>query len=114
RARLIDWDHAAVGPATYDLSTFLLRFPAEHRPWVLELYRQAVADAGWNLSDERDLNYLFETHEYARFANRIIWPAIALVQDRAEWGVEALAEIEQWFAEFRGVLAVSAPRLAAA
>src|SRR6266542_6642908 len=26
-ARLIDWDHAAVGPASYDLSTFLLRFP---------------------------------------------------------------------------------------
>ena len=106
-ARLIDWDHAAVGPATYDLSTFLLRFPPEHRAWVLELYRQAVAEVGWRLPDERDLNFLFEVHEYARFANRIIWPAIALVQDRAEWGYDALAEIEEWFEQFGPVLPVA-------
>ncbi len=107
RARLIDWDHAAVGPPTYDLSTFLLRFPSEHREWVLELYRQAVAPAGWRLPAVQVLNSLFETHEYARFANRIIWPAIALAQDRAEWGIEALAEIEQWFEEFGPVLPVA-------
>ena len=104
RARLIDWDHAAVGPASYDLSTFLLRFPSEHRPWVLELYRQAVADNGWRVPGERELNLLFETHEYARFANRIIWPAIALVMDGAAWGAEALAEIEGWFEQFEPVL----------
>ena len=108
KARLIDWDHAAVGPASYDLSTFLLRFPSEHRQWILELYRQAVAEAGWRLPDECDLNLLFETHEYARFANRIIWPAIALVTDRAAWGVDALAEIDQWFNEFEPVLPVAA------
>jgi len=108
RARLIDWDHAAVGPPTYDLSTFLLRFPSEHREWVLELYRQAVAAAGWRLPAMQVLNSLFETHEYARFANRIIWPAIALAQDRAEWGIEALAEIEQWFEEFGAVLPIAA------
>jgi aminoglycoside phosphotransferase (APT) family kinase protein len=108
RARLIDWDHAAVGPPTYDLSTFLLRFPSEHRSWVLELYRQAVAEAGWRLPDERDLNSLFETHEYARFANRIIWPAIALVQDRAEWGYDSLAEIEEWFEQLGPVLPAEA------
>jgi hypothetical protein len=107
-ARLIDWDHAAVGPATYDLSTFLMRFPLEHRPWVLQLYRQAVAEAGWRLPDEADLNFLFETHEYARFANRIIWPAIALVLDRAEWGYDSLAEIEEWFEQFGPVLPVEA------
>jgi Phosphotransferase enzyme family len=104
RARLIDWDHAAVGPASYDLSTFLLRFPLEHRPWMLELYRQAVADNGCRLPGERELNLLFETHEYARFANRIIWPAIALVMDGAAWGAEALAEIEGWFEQFEPVL----------
>ena len=108
RARLIDWDHAAVGPATYDLSTFLLRFPSEHRPWVLELYRQAVAQAGWDLPEERDLNFVFETHEFARFANRIIWPAIAVVQDHADWGYDALAEIEEWFEQFGPVLPVAA------
>lgn len=107
QARLIDWDHAAVGPASYDLSTFLIRFPSEHRPWVLDLYRQAVAAAGWRLPCERDLNLLFETHEYARFANRIIWPAIALVMDGAEWGAEALAEIDGWFEEFEPVLPVA-------
>lgn len=104
RARLIDWDHAAVGPATYDLSTFLLRFPSEHRPWVFELYRQAVAKVGWDLPEERELNFVFETHEYARFANRIIWPAIALVQDGGEWGYDALAEIEEWFEQLGPVL----------
>ena len=31
-ARLIDWEHAAVGPASYDLSTFLYRFAAADRP----------------------------------------------------------------------------------
>src|SRR5437667_6425167 len=103
-ARFIDWDHAGVGPASYDLSTFLLRFPAEHRQWILELYRQAVAEAGWRLPAERELNTLFETHEYARFANRIIWPAIALVTDRAAWGLEALAEIDEWFEQFDPVL----------
>src|SRR5438552_13625933 len=108
RARLIDWDHAAVGPASYDLSTFLLRFPSEHRLWVLDLYRQAVADAGWGLPGERELNLLFETHEYARIANRIIWPAIALVMDGAEWGTEALAEIDGWFEQFEPVLPVVA------
>ena len=84
--RLIDWDHAGVGPTSYDLSTFLLRFPAQHRQWVLELYQEAVLAGGWKLPAAEQLNFLFETHEYARFANRIIWPSIALTVDRAEWG----------------------------
>ena len=107
RARLIDWDHTAVGPASYDLSTFLLRFPSEHRRWVLDLYRKAVAGAGRYLPGERELNRLFETHEYARFANRIIWPAIALVMEHAAWGVEELAEIDGWFGQFEPVLPVA-------
>ena len=107
RARLIDWDHTAVGPASYDLSTFLLRFPSEHRRWVLDLYRKAVAGAGRYLPGERELNRLFETHEYARFANRIIWPAIALVMEHAAWGVEELAEIDRWFGQFEPVLPVA-------
>jgi len=108
RARLIDWDHAAVGPASYDLSFFLLRFPVEHRSWILELYRQAVARAGWDLPGERELNLLFETHEYARFANRIIWPAVAVGMDQAGWGFEELAEVERWFDRFEPALPVGA------
>jgi hypothetical protein len=105
KARLIDWDHAAVGPASYDLSTFLMRFPKPERPWILASYREAVAPAGWRLPDARDLNLLFETAELARFANRIIWPAIALAQDQAEWGFDTLAEIEEWFGNLEPVLA---------
>ena len=104
RARLIDWDHAAVGPISYDLSTFLLRFPVEHRLKILDLYREAVASANWRLPPAPALNRLFETAEYARFANRVIWPAIALARDGAEWGFDALAEVEQWFEEMQPVL----------
>jgi hypothetical protein len=58
------------------------------------------------LPDVKTLNLLFETHEYARFANRIIWPAIALVMDRGEWGIEALAEIDQWFEQLQPVFPI--------
>ncbi len=104
QARLIDWDHAAVGLASYDLSTFLLRFATQHRLWILQLYREAVVHSGWRLPSAKDLNLLFETAEYARCANCIIWPAIALVRDQADWGLDALAEVERWFEEWRPVL----------
>ena len=104
QARLIDWDHAAVGPASYDLSTFLLRFPSQHRPWILELYRTAATQAGWRLPGAKDLNLLFETAEWARYANCLIWPAIALVRERADWGFDTLAEVERWFEEMQPVL----------
>ena len=102
--RLIDWDYVGVGPFSYDLSTFLLRFPPERRPSILEFYRNAVEESGWELPTPDNLNALFETAEYARFANRIIWPAIALVTDKAEWGAAALAEVEEWFQQFEPVL----------
>jgi hypothetical protein len=104
KARLIDWDQVGVGPLSYDLSTFLLRFPPPHRTWVLDLYREAVRSADWTLPPARDLNLLFETAEFARFANCIIWPAIALVHDRLGWGFEELAKVEQWFESWEPVL----------
>jgi len=91
-------------PASYDLSTFLLRLPPQERSWVLELYRVETSRAGWRLPTARMLNVLFETAEYARLANRIIWPAIALVEDRAPWAWEALAEVDQWFEDLGPVL----------
>lgn len=103
--RLIDWDHASVGPASYDLSTFLLRLPAEERNWALDHYRDEIAQAGWRLPSAPILNLLFETAEYARLANRVIWPAIALVRDGAAWAWDALTEVNQWFEDFRPVLA---------
>ena len=96
-ARLIDWDHAAVGPVSYDLSTFLYRFPRRARPWILEAYRRAMARGAWCLPPVRDLNVLFETAEYARYANRVIWPAAALLQEHERWGWDQLAEVERWF-----------------
>jgi len=96
-ARLIDWDHTAVGPASYDLSTFVYRFPRAERAWIVQAYRRPAARAGWCLAEVRDLNVLFETAEYARYANRVIWPAAALLQDGSAWGWEQLAEVERWF-----------------
>jgi thiamine kinase-like enzyme len=101
---LIDWDRAGVGPISYDLSTFLLRFPTHQRLWILGLYRETIAHAGWHLPSARELNLLFETAESARYANRVIWPAIALLREHAEWGYDELAAVEQWFERLEPVL----------
>jgi thiamine kinase-like enzyme len=106
QARLIDWDRAAVGPVSYDLSTFLLRFPPHHRWWILDLYSRAVEPLGWRLPSKRDLNLLFDTAECARFANCAIWPSVALLSERAEWGFDALAWVEQGFETLEPVLPV--------
>jgi thiamine kinase-like enzyme len=97
RVRLIDWDHAAVGPISYDLSTFLYRFPPADRPWILDLYQDAVGRRGWRLPSAADLNLLFTTAEYARLANRLIWPAIAVWKGHTEWGFDELAALAHWF-----------------
>jgi thiamine kinase-like enzyme len=104
RALLIDWDHVGVGPISYDLSTFLYRFPPRDRKWVLGCYQEAIGHAGWLLPSAGDLNLLFETAECARYANRAIWPAIALLHERAEWGYAELAAVEQWFELLEPVL----------
>ena len=97
RACLVDWDRVGVGPFAYDLSTLLLRFPSEERGGVLDAYRRAVARAGWSLPPAAELNLMCETAELARYANRVIWPALALVHEQAAWGFAELAEVERWF-----------------
>ena len=97
RARLVDWDRLGVGPFSYDLSTFLFRFPPDQRAGILEQYRRAVQRAGGRLAPTQQLQLLFDTAERARYANRIIWPALALVRERAAWGFPELAEVERWF-----------------
>jgi len=52
----------------------------------------------------RELNRLFETAELARYASRIIWPAIALAHDGTDWGFAELEAIEQWFEDLAPVL----------
>jgi hypothetical protein len=105
RVRLIDWDHVGVGPFSYDLSTFLMRFPLPERPGILSRYRHAVGRAGWRLPADPELNVLFETAEYARFANRVAWAAMAWLHGGAEWVPVELAEIARWFEAWRPVLA---------
>ena len=104
QARLAGWDHAGVGPVSYDLSSFLLRFPLRYRLWVLNLYRDAIQPAGWTLPPVRDLNLLFETAEFARLANCLIWPAVALVHDHFGWGFDELSNVDQWFQSWEPVL----------
>src|SRR5216110_3489903 len=64
----------------------------------------AVAVAGWRLPAERELNVLFETAEYARFAIRAAWAAMAWLNEGAEWVPVELAEIARWFEVWRPVL----------
>ena len=104
RVRIIDWDRAGVGSASYDLSTFLLRFAPEHRPWILSLYRRAMGDGGWRMPGRHELNRLFEIAECARYANRVIWPALALLRDRASWAFDELAAVDGWFEALQPVL----------
>jgi Ser/Thr protein kinase RdoA (MazF antagonist) len=95
-ARLIDWDHTGVGPAVYDLSTFLLRFAPEQRGWILGRYRDAALRRGRRLPDVRVLNRLFETAEFARYACCLAEAASEASRGR-RWGFEQMAEIEGWF-----------------
>ena len=105
RAHLIDWDRAGVGPVCYDLSTFLLRFPAQHRPAIMDIYRAEVGRLGWRLAPDAQLNTLFDTAERARYAHYVIWPALAVIQPGGAWGFDALAAVADWFDALRPVLA---------
>lgn len=97
RVRLIDWDHAGAGPLIYDLSTFLSRFPAEDRQWILDAYLQAPERPPWKVPSNKDLNLLFETAEYARLAYCVIWPAIEAGDSQVAWAFDKLAETDEWF-----------------
>jgi len=102
--RLADWDRAGVGPMSYDLSTFLLRFPADQRAWILDVYARALERHVWRLPGRSRLNLLFETAELSRYANRVIWPALAILREGAAWGFDELAEVERWFEAFQPVI----------
>lgn len=104
RVRLVDWDHLGVGSFSYDLSTFLSCLPPTRRAHALAVYRAAMTSYGWNLPPDGALNLLFDTAELARIANRVIWPAIALAHDGADWAYDELAEIEGWFERWRPLI----------
>lgn len=95
--RLIDWDHAGVGHATYDLSAFLLRFPPAERSWILECYAEEARRLGWPLPERDVLGPLFETAELARLVSLVLWPALELLAGPADWVAERFADVERWF-----------------
>jgi hypothetical protein len=97
RAQLIDWDHVGAGPFSYDLSTFLYRSSREERPWILQWYREAVERAGWHLPELGELNLLLHTAESARYIHCILFAAMALLHDDAEWGINELVDWDRWF-----------------
>lgn len=103
QVRLIDWDRAGAGPIAYDLSTFMLRFPSTQRYELMELYREAAQSMRWKIPAYKDLNMIFETFEFARYACLMIWPAIALWESGAAWALEQLEEVERWFQAWEGV-----------
>ncbi|MEE8507564.1 MAG: phosphotransferase [Myxococcota bacterium] len=102
--RLIDWDHAGVGPATFDLSNLLMRLPVGLRLGALADYRDAGGAAGWGSPGRDDLNFLFETAECGRIANCVVWPALDFWRRGEPWALERLASIDCWFEELEPAL----------
>ncbi|HVH66763.1 MAG TPA: aminoglycoside phosphotransferase family protein [Gemmatimonadales bacterium] len=101
RARLIDWDHVGVGPVSYDVSTLLYQSAPDERPAMLRRYLTATERQGCRLPDDATLNLLFHTAECARYAHCIVWAAMALLHDGAEWGIAELIDFDHWFRALR-------------
>jgi hypothetical protein len=99
--RLIDWDHVGVGTLSYDLSTLLYQSPPGDRSWVLCRYRAALECAGHRLPADPELNELFHAAETTRGVSCVIWPAMALLHDGAEWGRSGLVDLDDWFETLR-------------
>ena len=97
RAQLIDWDHVGAGPFSYDLSTFLYRSSAEERPLILQHYRDAMRSAGWQLPGVEELSLLCHTAESSRYVHCLLFAAMALLHDGADWAVSALVDWDRWF-----------------
>jgi thiamine kinase-like enzyme len=102
--RLIDWDHAGLGPIGYDLSTFLARLSPDERDGVLEMYEE-MAGAVWELPSREDLNYVFETFQLARLASCVLWAAFAVTDEpHASWPMQELEEADDWLGSIEAVL----------
>ena len=106
RILIIDWDHAGVGPVSYDLSTFLMKLPEEERIRTLNLYIEIRDDNRYGWPSYQEWNMLFETNELARLSNCIIWPCIAARHDMSDWAFEDLARIRDWFNGLKPVLPI--------
>ena len=90
RVRLIDWDHVGVGPAGFDISTHVARYPAAQRAIVLERYAGAMADRGYPFHDDLDWELLVSTFEAGRLANQVIWVVLGILEGNG-WTFRELA-----------------------
>ena len=102
--RLIDWDHAGIGAALYDLSTFLRQFPAADRPWILDSYRALVGRSGWPWPEPALFERAAESCELGRFASCLLWRTLFVLQlprdaPPPDWVLEDVLEMERWFVE---------------
>jgi hypothetical protein len=107
--RLVDWERAGVGPALYDLSTFLRQLPAADRPGVLGAYRACVRPAGWPWPAPALFERAAESCELGRFASCLAWRVLSALDVEAavlpDWLFDDLVEMERWFAERTPLLA---------
>ena len=55
-------------------------------------------------------NELFETHEFVRLANCVVWACKAAKKGQEEWTFEELAKIGGWFEAWRPVLPIDDER----
>jgi thiamine kinase-like enzyme len=101
--RLIDWERAGVGPVSYDLSAFLLRFAPELRPGILLHYQEGFPGRR-HWPGRAVWNSLFDTAEQARIANAVLWRGLAALEGHLAWALEELAECESAFAALAPVL----------
>jgi ATP-binding cassette subfamily B protein len=88
--RLIDWDHAGVGPAVFDLSTLLRYYPPRLRESIRVHYSDAMASHGFPFDAGIDWDLLCDSLEAGRLANCIIWNAIDFLQTRSPWALKEL------------------------
>lgn len=96
-ARLIDWDHAVVGPVVYDLSTLIPRLSPRVRNLALRAYESALGSAGRRLPGPAELNEAFKTTEFARLAYCLI-PLAESAGEGRDWAYEELGDVDRWFA----------------
>ncbi len=105
--RLIDWDHAGVGPVSYDLSALLMGFAPETRDPLLSRYRECYEESSntrprW--PSRAEWNALFDTAERARLANAAVWSTLGALDGHVGWPLDELAQVDAAFGALGPVL----------
>ncbi len=105
--RLIDWDHAGVGPVSYDLSAFLMGIPAGDRETLLSRYQERYEECSGtrpHWPSRAEWNALFEGAERTRLTNAVVWRALNALDGHADYAFDELAWYDAAFASLRPLL----------